>query len=512
MLVDQIRHYVSTYGSNFQDEVYIPQEVLKLPDAKVSFKLIKAYSKEELVAKCLNLLQSGIALKEETINDVLSILVDELSYTFTGKENIKNKDAIVKIADMYGILPTDTLEFFRYILYRTTGESLLIKNADTIKAIKASNYNPAVQFEQFGLEKLAQIFNRFKPLFLAYKSRCARTINKISKLSKQHHKALVSNPLNLATSMMLSEKDLHWLNNATPYALFRALSACYSRMQGQKAFTYRIRNGKSFVTQNKVSEVVWANYYFILDHCKKRFDLSGKKFFLPKDVEFALPSSEKMFVGNIPTGSKFFGKALAVGVYWENNWGARDLDLSGLNIGGKIGWNANYKQGKGDLMYSGDITEANKGAVEYLYAQQGLREPTLVTNNVFSGKVNCEYKIIAGKGDEVDYDYMMNPKNLFMEAKCKSVQRQSILGMLIPDGANQSFVILNFGIGSSRVSGNSEISRTATKALFQQWNDPLSFRALILKLGAELVGKAEEADFNFALDNLQKDSFMQVFA
>jgi len=219
-----------------------------------------------------------------------------------------------------------------------------------------------------------------------------------------------------------------------------------------------------------------------------------------------------MFVGNIPTGSKFFGKSLAVGVYWENSWGARDLDLSGLNIGGKIGWNANYKQGKGDLMYSGDITEASNGAVEYLYAQNGLREPTLVTNNVFSGKVNCEYKIIAGKGDEVDYNYMMNPKNLFMEAKCKSVQRQSILGILIPDGAKQSFVILNFGIGSSRVSGNSEVSRTATKALFQQWSDPLSFRALILELGAEIVVKAEDADYNFALDQLQKDSFMQVFA
>ncbi|MEL6257078.1 MAG: hypothetical protein AAFR87_34100, partial [Bacteroidota bacterium] len=512
LFTDQIRHYISTYGSNFQDEVYIPHEVLNLPDTKVVFKLIKAYSEEEMTEKCLNLLQSGIALKEETINDILSILVDELSYTFTGEENIKNKEAIVKIADMYGVLPTDTMEFFRYIIYRATGESLLIKSSEVIEAIKQSNFNPSYEFNQFGLEKLAHIFNRFKPLFLAFKPRCAKTINKISKLSKTHHKALITNPLNFATSLLLGEKDKHWLDNATPYALFRALSACYTRMQGQNTFTYRIRNGKSFVKKNKVSDLVWANYYFLMDYCKSRFKLEGKKFFLPKDVEYALPTSEKMFVGNIPTGTKFFGASLAVGVYWENRWGAHDLDLSGLNIGGKVGWNSAYKQGKAYLMYSGDITDASNGAVEYLYAQQGLGEPTLVKNNVYSGEGNCEYKIILGRGNDVNYDFMMSPEKLFMETKCQSVQRQTILGLLNPMGAQQCFILLNFGAGSSRVSGNSEISIAATKALYQQWTFSYSFREMILELGAEIVVKAEDADYNFALDQLQKDSFMQVFA
>jgi hypothetical protein len=41
--------------------------------------------------KCLSLLQSGIALKEETIDDLLHILHTELEYDFTGKENIRNK-------------------------------------------------------------------------------------------------------------------------------------------------------------------------------------------------------------------------------------------------------------------------------------------------------------------------------------------------------------------------------------------------------------------------------------
>ncbi|OAQ43517.1 hypothetical protein A5893_17170 [Pedobacter psychrophilus] len=512
LLIEQIRHYISTYGSEFEDEIYIPNEVLEIPNTKVVFKVVKSYPKEVIIEKCLQLLQSGIALKEETINDVLSILVDELDYKFTGNENIKNKEAVIKIADMYGIIPNDILEFFRFIIYRTTGESLLIKSKEVIEAIKASNYNPAIQFEKFGLEKLAEIFNRFKPLFLAFKTKCPKAINKIAKLSKVHHKPLVSNPLNYVTSIILNqEDDLHWLNNATSFALFRAISACHSRIQGQYAFAYRIRNGKSFIKTNKVSGAAWSNYEFLINYCKQRFTLNGKRFFLPPDVEYALPTSEKMFVGNIPTGSKFFGETLAIGVYWENQWGAHDIDLSGLNIGGKVGWNSEYKQGNGELMYSGDITDAPNGAVEYLYAKNGLNEPTLINSNVYSGQGNCEYKIVAGKGDQIDYNFMMNPNHLFLETKCQSVQNQTILGILIPVNNRQSFVILNFGAGQCRVSGNSEITITATKALFQQWSNPISLREVLIAFGGEIVNEKENADYNLSLDNLQKDSFIKIF-
>jgi hypothetical protein len=509
--MEQIKHYVSTYGSHFQDEVYIPNDVLDLPDTKLVFKVVKGISKEEMTQKCLHLLQSGIALKEETINDILSILVDELSYQFTDNIDLKNKEAVVKLADMYGIIPTDTLAFFRYIIYRATGDSLLIKSKEVIAEIKNSNYNPAVQFEQFGLEKLAEIFNRFKPLFLAFKMKCPKTINKISKLSKIHHKPLVANPLNYVTSLILTAEDLPWLHNATPFALFKALAACYTRMEGQFTFAYRIRNGKSFIATEMVSGAVWDNYSFLIAYCKQRFQLDGKKFFIPKDIDYALPTSEKMFVGNIPTGSKFYGQKLAVGIYWENDWGARDLDLSALNLDGKVGWNSAYKQGKGTLMYSGDITNAPEGAVEYIYANEGLSAPSLVLCNIYNGDANCAYKIIIGKGDQIDYNYMMNPNHLFLETKCKPAQKQSILGMLIPEKDSQAFVIINFGAGTSHVSGNSRLSIMATDALYQQWNQPLSLRNLLLVLGAEIVENAELADYNLALSNLQKDTFINIF-
>lgn len=512
LYLKQVEHYISTYGSNFQAEVYIPNEVLQLPeDLKISYKVIKAYSAETLQKKCLGLLQSGIALKANTVFEIISILTDELGYTFTGKEGIKNKEAIVQLAEYYQIYPENPVEFLRYVIYRATGTTLLIKNDELIDAIKNSSYNPATAFNNFGVERLAEIFNRFKPLFLAFKAHSPKTVNKISKLSKTHHKPMVSNPLNSVTHSKLTRKDWNWLKNATPFALFKALSACYNRVQGQEAFLYKIRNGKSWVKYNKVKAVNYDNYQFLLNYIKERFDLSETRIFIPKDVEYALPTSEKMFVGNIPTGTQFFGKNLAVGVYWENAWGAHDLDLGAINIEGKVGWNSTYKQGDGSLLYSGDITSAPNGAVEYLYANKKLKHATLINNNVFSGQSDCGYKIIIGKGDKISRNYMMNPENLFAEIKCNSVQKQTILGILLPKKKEQSFVLLNFGAGHARVSGNSEISDIATKALYQEWNQPISFRDLVEQLGAKIVKTPEKSTLDLSLDALEKDSFIKLF-
>jgi len=513
LFVEQILHYLSTYGSDFRDEIYIPDEVLNIPDIKLIYKVIKGYSKKEMQDKCLSLLRSGIALKEDTINDVLSILVDELGYVFTGDEKIKNKEVVVKIADIYGVLPNDIMEFFRYILYRATGQSLLIKNKSMIELIKATNYNPSIQFNKFGLDKMATIFNRFKPLFLAFKPLCAKTINKIAKLSKKYHKPLISNPINFATNKVMTAPDKHWLDNATPYALFKALSACYQRMKGQNNFVYRIRNGKSWVTEAMPRKGVNdENFDYILSYLKSKYNLSDKKFYLPTDIKFALPTSEKMYIGNIPTGTRFYGKKLAVGVYWEDAWGARDIDLSGLNEKGeKVGWNSWYNQGGGSLMYSGDVTSAPNGAVEYLYAHKKLNEVTLVLSNVYYGDDKCGYKIIVGTGDKISQDYMMNPNNLFAEVKCNSIQKQTILGMFTPKGNEQCFVLLNFGAGHTRVSGNNKISELALKALIQQWSKPFSFNKLIIALGAQIVENGEDADFDLSLDKLEKDSFVKIF-
>lgn len=509
LLMEQILHYASTYGSNFKDEVYIPNEILEVPDAKLVFKVVKGLEREELVEKCLDMLRSGIALAESTINDLLTVLVDELGYTFTGKEGIRNKEAIIKIADLYGVVPDDTMEFFRYIMYRATGESLLIKNYATIDKIKKSNFNPSAHFRAHGLERVATIFNRFKPLFLAFKNKCASTINRIAKLSKTKHKPLAKNALSEVTSRKLTEKDIHWLDNATPFAIFKAMNAIHNRYCGQSTFCYRIRNGKSWCKEGKrsMSSLDFLhNFKFLLDYARGRWDLRGTKIFLPKKVAYALPTSEKMFVGNIPTGTKFYGDKLAVGMYWENSWGARDIDLSAVGVTGKVGWNSRYYNT--DLTYSGDITNAPNGAVEYLHCQKGTNDAWLVNINIFGGNDTAGYKIVVGSGSDITRNYMMDPNKVFAEVKTQAVERQMVLGLFLPEADKQSFVLLNFGSGQARVSAYKGVG---LKALYEEYRNPLTFKELVTALGAKIVDDPENANLDLSLDKLEKDSFTKLF-
>jgi hypothetical protein len=345
---------------------------------------------------------------------------------------------------------------------------------------------------------------------LAFKKKCPATINKISKLSKTHHKPLVSNALNEVTQRQLEYSDMHWLDNATPFALFKAMTAVYTRMQGQTAFNYRIRNGKSWYKKQNTPPFLMMsqNFNILSNYVSKRWNFSNHTVYIPKKVEYAVPTSEKMFVGNIPTGTKFYGKKLAVGIYWKDAWGARDLDLSATAISGqKIGWNAGYSNSA--LTYSGDITSAPNGAVEYLHCQNLINDPYIVRNNIYSGSDTSKYKIIVGKGSKITKKYMMNPNNLLAEIQTEAIQKQMVLGLFLPErDKSQSFVLLNFGAGHVRVSGLGGLPVTA---LYEQYRYPFHFGLLFEMLGAKTVESPEEATLDFSLDKLDKDTFIKLF-
>lgn len=513
LYLEQIRHYLSTYGTNFTGEVYIPDEVLDLPNVKLKVKVISALSKDEIVEKALGMLTSGVALKESTVDELLDLL-DSFKYTFTGKEGIRNKEAVIKIAERFGVVPHNTADFMRYIVYRSTGSTLLIKNLTTIEAIKSSSYNPVHDFRKFGVERLAQVFNRFKPLFLAYKGKCPAEINRISKLSKTLHKPMVTSPLNEVTSKKLvSTKGLE---KATVFAIFKALSAVYNRLNGQTTFAYRVRNGKGYAKDGLKSDtkLLVHNYNMLVSLLRERV---GKKLklYIPEGVEYALPTSEKMFVGNIPTGTRFLGKRLAVGVYWRNSWGAYDIDLSGIDQDGyKVGWDSSYcrQVSNGDrLLYSGDITDAKNGAVEYLHSS-GKVEPTLVQTNVFRGEDTAGYKIVIGKGSKISKDFMMNPNKVFAEVQTKGVQKQMILGLLSQDGDQNAFTLLDFGAGSLQVSGMGRNTKKFLTAAKEQWTNPISLNDVIEVLGWETVEDVQDADVDLSLDALERDTFVKMFA
>lgn len=529
LFIDQILHYMSTYGTNFEGEVYIPKGELDIPkkDVLLIYK-IGTYTENELKEKALQLLQSGLALTTKTLNDVISLL-DALEHKFSYADKIKNKEALVIIADKFFVYPESTEEFLRYVVFKATESTLLIKSEKLIEEIKQSNFDVSYLFNEYGLSKLAAIFNRFKPIFLAFKyEKNKAVINKISKMSKKLHKPMVNNSLNKVTQELLTDKDNHWLENATVYALLKALFACYSRVNGQKTFIYMIRNGKGWVkTKDSNFEVCKANYNFIISFMNKKFNGKNKVVYIPENVDYGLPTSEKLFIGNIPFGTKFFSEKIISGLYWKTSDGASDIDLSGISSDKKYGWDASYYDRYEGVCYSGDKTEASNGAAEYLYVKDSLSsvdfKPILLCANIYSGnKHDVEFNIILGEGDDTSYNYMMNPNNLLFNEKLKTVNRSSVCGLIQKESTNKmSYTAMFFSSGSSAVSYSGGVFDSIRDSLVEQWSNPLSLKDVLKALNFNVINKKHilvdglnqdvYIDFDLSLNKLTKNSFVDIF-
>lgn len=517
-VVAKVMGFLNSLGNKFDPEVLIPNNVIGIKDMDIKFVTIHAQSNQEIAERAIQMLQSGIALKRETIENLFEIL-DGTGYVFTGNEKIKNKEAIVMLADLHSIYPTDPVDSLRFAVYKATGSAMLIKSTSTIAQIKESIYNPQAAFEACGAERLAEIFNRFKPLFLAFKTKRNKVlINRIAKLSKTKHKPLPVNALSEVTSRVLAQDDLHWLRNATVFALFKALQACYTRLNNNRTvFAYHIRNGKSwYKAAEHKAETIDLNYNFdlIANELQSRVNTEGKKIFIPEGIEYALPTSEKMMIGNIPTGTKFTAKRLAAGIYWKNEWGARDLDLSCVDVSGtKVGWNAHYTGQDSAIKYSGDITNAPNGAAEYMNVSNTLTRATLLLNNVYSGDADCKYKIIVGKGANMTAKYMQDPSKVWVDEHAQSIKQETIVGMFLPEeGEKVSFVMLNTAIGCANASSGTEHTEQFNNALVEQYTNQFTLNLLLEYVGFELTDDAEECTIDLSLNKLERDTFVKLFS
>ena len=202
LFIEQIMHYLTTYGKEAglvvlpDDFVYIPYEELNIPNITENIKLIiiKGYTKEELEDKLLKLLGSGVALAEDTIKSAVEVAM------FVGLEDfekVKNREVKSVLYDFSGLFPANPVEFLRFAIYKVTGKTLLIKSPELIADIKESNNLNIVKLfndyeKKYELEKLAEIFYRFKPIFLAFRTNniLKVKINKIRRLAVKYFSQL----------------------------------------------------------------------------------------------------------------------------------------------------------------------------------------------------------------------------------------------------------------------------------------------------------------------------------
>jgi hypothetical protein len=353
-------------------------------------------------------------------------------------------------------------------------------------------------------------------------------INKIRKLAKKHHRPMKEDYLNEVTAKikkgeMIEEKKLKTeLNKVNTFRKIRLSYALKFRTKDVNSILYKIRNGKGYAAHFEFSEKIKAKRVLsivlnsIIDDIKP--NIQGKKIYIPDYITYALPATEKQFTGDFPSGSYIsVPKNMIVGIHWENVGGnIIDLDLSMVNADRKIGWNASYRSKGGDILFSGDITNAPgpKGASELYYVKRQCMDANILFVNYYNYKDEIEVplKIIVAEEEAKNFraNYMVNSNNVIAVAKTKINQRQKILGLLVTTTKECRFYFVETYLGRSISSSGSEFVENSRKFLFNFYSNTISFNEILLKAGGKLVKDKNTCDIDLSPLRLAKDKTLNL--
>lgn len=540
--LEQVLHYITTYGFEAlgiydESSVYVPNEKLEIPEIEDDLKLIviKGYTKDEFREKLIILLNSGIALSEDTLKDILDVA------KFVGIEesdivDIKNKEAKVVLYDHFNLFPENPLEFLRYVVYKITNKTLLIKSANLIEEIREGHKKDISKlFEKyggkFGFARLAEIFYRFKPIFLALRTnkKMKRIVNRIRKLAVGNHKPLPEDYLNNITSKIKKGERINkkiLLEELKKVNVFRKIRLAYAlkfRTKDAESILYRIRNGRGFATDfsfdnkgvaKKILDIVLDS---ISDDIEK--NVKGKKVYIPDYINYSLPATEKQFTGNFPSGTYIsVDKDIIVGINWQDIDTHRiDLDLSLIKSDGeKIGWDASYRTEESDILFSGDMTSAPKpkGATELFYVQKQSKKDMILFVNYYNynEKIDVPFKIIVAKEKVSNFkeNYMVDPNNIVSVAESKMTQKQKILGLLITTTGGNRFYFAETSVGKSITSTDSKIAQNCRQYLLDFYENTIDLKSILIKAGCKIVKDKEKADIDLSPEVLEKDSILKL--
>lgn len=421
LLNKQFLHYYEIYGLDtpglFDLEVYSGKVI--------SLNYVQGITTKELELLIQNNLYTNAPVKNAL--DIVNIIRHHnLSYDIN---MIKNNEMKVMLFDVTRDTYSNGDDAVRYICFNATNSPLLIKSKEVIKAVKSSIIS--INFIEKHSIVLANVFNRHKPIILAMKNKNnASIINLIGRLSKKIH-IPIHEPISkrfVSEALKGNISDYSLLNNFSNRDLFKYLNLLEYKKSRNTTEAYIIRNGKVHVEHNRpiyntisIDNVVRE----IMVVLRKRLQLSlaGKTILLDKNVDYGLPTSRKQTIGVLPFGTVVnlsnISNEISSGVYWENEWGATDLDLSAIDINGqRVGWGQASGYNSTTILYSGDLTNAHNGAMEFLTSNKSHSKTYGLFVNIYSGndKADCEL-VIGNKTDKQWIDKPLIREKYTLESK-----------------------------------------------------------------------------------------------
>lgn len=509
LYIDQLKHYASTYGTDYTGEVYLPEGNVEVPEF-TKFTVISPITKEEVIERCLKMLYAGIALKQETIEDVLLIL-DELEVSID-TNLVKNKEAKMFLYKKTGQLPNDAVEMVRFLVYLGTEKTLLIKDKATIEKIKASSFPVTSLIEKFGVKELSSVFYRFKPLFLAFKKdKDKGIINKIRRAAVKGHvptkKSYFETILSDQKGFSILNNKLSELNNFKKITLLQTISI---RLKELNIRSFGIRNQKLFIKQERLSSntaYLKLVYDVIYSNLVQTLMSKACTVKLAKGINITLPTSEKSFIGNYPIGTSFDFSDVdnIVGINWRDEDGASDLDLKLIDVNGNTyGWNAAYKNSNNSIVYSGDMTSASPEATELFYTSKGFN-PAIVKVNLYNGSANSKFKFFLAKEkiNSMSKNYMVNPENIIVNVDCEMDSKEKSLGVI----ADNKFILAQFRTGKGKVAYQS-VTDLYTDYALRTLDCYLPLEKLLTDAGFTISDHKPDVD----LSELSKDTLINLLS
>ena len=492
----QILHYLTTYGTNFTTPFTVGERTFTPEETKaLKITIIRAESASRSLERINELFATTVAPKAQNIHYYRALA----PLTTIAPEEVKSRELMIMMCAERGIKPSDPETLFRYLVYCATKETLIIKNKNLILKIKSAMANPNYaklinSLTEDEMKALASIFYRYKPLFLAFKTpETASVINKIRRLAVKYHKPQSANTIKNFVNLN-SEEQTAIIARATNRELIKLYNAL-AIPSGTRLF--QIRNGKIWVREEEHSSVdlldkIRAAIAIGIELRKRLKNYRGMTVYIPRGISYAVPYSEKQFSGAIPWGTAIGAtdeeNAFTIGVHWVNDSDESgcDLDLHAHTPTRHFGWNRYYMSGDGEIIYSGDMTNAPapKGAAESFYINN-VNEPVILTLNAFNAKSNKQFQFFMteGKDDE------MRERATFDSSKLISAP----LPLAFADKSSLSLGIFNnktFYVYGGNVAEGAVPSRDYPKfieALLNRMSSTYRFEALATALKINIV-------------------------
>lgn len=431
-VLDQIMHYMSTYGREMvglEARPYIPVRDFDfegIPGMNISVDqiLVIQMVDDKVLGNMVDNMVKTVKAPNIMMRTGFQYLWPYMSVT---DKDIQSFELKCIYYDETGRVPSQNIDFLRYMVYKTTGRPMLIKDRTTIEIIKRANpdYKLIGLWQKCDVNSMAEIFYRYKPLFLAFKHigtlrgwhehtasnpNMARVINRIRRAAVEHYKPLNESSIQNMIRMYIQGKSVaHLVAKASNRDLVKIINSLLNSLEADQPRVFNIRNGKAYVAEGitktrkeyqKRNEMMTYIYNQLIARMGDKY--KNVVFVMPEHIEYTVPTSEKQMVYTYPWGTRIKvpgDGGYTMGMHWFDQHNQRvdlDLHMNGIN-GAHIGWNAGYYNS--EATYSGDMTAAPQpnGAAEAVEFRTRNNDYNM-TINKFSGPDSVDFKLFVSKG------------------------------------------------------------------------------------------------------------------